>query len=72
MKVIQAELIRVDNEGIKTVAWIEIKKKLKESVKIRLKGSDVDESVWWRVNKLYESIRESESIHKDWKVGGLE
>lgn len=71
MKVIQAELIQVDNEGIKTVVWIEVVKKLKEGVKIRLKGSDVDESVWWRVNKLYEGIKESESIHRDWKVGGL-
>lgn len=72
MKVQQADLVRVDNTNTRTTAWIEKVSKLKEGVKVRLKGSDADPSVWWRVAKLYDTVRESQDIHSDWCVGGLE
>jgi len=72
MKVQQAELVREDNSGVRFTVWIEKVSKLKEGVKVRLKGHDVDPDVWWRVAKLYELVRDSQDFHSDWRVGGLE
>ena len=67
MKVMQADLIRADNSAITTTAWIECRPKLKEGVRIRLKGYDADESVWWVVKTLYTGkVRESTEIDTDW------
>lgn len=67
MKVQQASLVKVGAENIQTTAWIEKVPKLKEGVKVKLKGQED----WWLVKKLYEGVRESADLNQDWSVGGL-
>jgi len=67
MKVQQANLVKVSDENIQTTAWVEKVPKLKEGVRVRLKGQDD----WWLVKKLYEGIKDSSDLDREWCVGGL-
>ena len=58
MKLIQAEL---EQNGSTLIAWIDHTKKLKEGKRITLKGKEG----WWNVVKLYDLVRDSDSIDLD-------
>lgn len=45
MKVQQADLVKVGETNIRMTVWVEKVSRLKEGVKIRLKGQDADPSV---------------------------
>jgi hypothetical protein len=66
MKVWQVEL-RQREAGGRMVCWTDADPRLKVGAVISLKGVTGK----WVVEKLYKTDRDSASIKRDWRVGGL-
>lgn len=70
MKVKQAQLFEVKCRSSKMICWLDIDPRIHKGTKITFK--DIPD-ILWEIEEIWDNvIVDHQSLHKPWRVGGLE